>query len=68
MVKRWEPCKQYFDEWDEDGYYTCQPSSDGKYVLHSTYVNETARLRAQIVRMGQQISNLQNRLELKYHD
>lgn len=63
MVKRFEPCHKYFDQWDEDGYSSCREARDGKYVLHDTYKTEHARLTAQIERLKKQVSSLTEALK-----
>lgn len=55
MVQRYEPCRKFFDQWDQDGYYSCEHAPEGEYVKYSTYMDETARLRAQIDRLKTQL-------------
>jgi polyhydroxyalkanoate synthesis regulator phasin len=63
MVRRFEPCHKYFDQWDEDGSPSCREARDGEYVLYDTYKTEHARLTAQIERLKKQVSSLTEALK-----
>ena len=63
MVRRFEPCHKYFDQWDEDGSPSCCEARDGEYVLYDTYKTEHARLTAQIERLKKQVSSLTEALK-----
>jgi hypothetical protein len=59
MVQRYEPCHKYFDQWDEDGYSSCRPAKDGEYVRYTTFMDEYARLNAQIERLKTQLRKVE---------
>jgi hypothetical protein len=63
MVRRFEPCHKYFDQWDETGSSSCCEAKDGEYVLYETYKTEHARLTAQIERLKKQVSVLTEQLK-----
>lgn len=56
MVKRYTPCRDYFDQWDTEGYLTYKEAPNGDLVRYQTFIDTTRQLHKEIHKLKKQLA------------